>query len=145
MSDYARRKEQELNESNGNNENLQAQIDSLKKKIRELEVCFSAPFLPVCILYDHGMAAYSRRICTLQSVLHVFSRNNIASAVENTFWKPLEMPFLRLWISKCPLMPRPPRTCAFGASSINAVHYSLSAWYSKTFWQPITIKVYTLN
>ena len=44
MSDYARRKEQELNESNGNNENLQAQIDSLKKKIRELEVCFSAPF-----------------------------------------------------------------------------------------------------
>ena len=41
MSDYARRKEQELNESNGNNENLQAQIDSLKKKIRELEVCFS--------------------------------------------------------------------------------------------------------
>ena len=54
MSDYARRKEQELNESNGNNENLQAQIDSLKKKIRELEVCFSAPFLPVCILYAHG-------------------------------------------------------------------------------------------
>ena len=44
MFDYARRKEQELNESNGNNENLQAQIDSLKKKIRELEVCFSAPF-----------------------------------------------------------------------------------------------------
>ena len=43
MSDYARRKEQELNESNGNNENLQAQIDSLKKKIRELEVCFSPP------------------------------------------------------------------------------------------------------
>ena len=42
MFDYARRKEQELNESNGNNENLQAQIDSLKKKIRELEVCFSA-------------------------------------------------------------------------------------------------------
>ena len=44
VSDYARRKEQELNESNGNNENLQAQIDSLKKKIRELEVCFSAHF-----------------------------------------------------------------------------------------------------
>ena len=43
MSDYARRKEQELNESNGNNENLQAQIDSLKKKIRELEVRFSPP------------------------------------------------------------------------------------------------------
>ena len=43
MSDYARRKEQELNESNGNNENLQAQIDSLRKKIRELEVCFSPP------------------------------------------------------------------------------------------------------
>ena len=43
MSDFARRKEQELNESNGNNENLQAQIDSLKKKIRELEVCFSPP------------------------------------------------------------------------------------------------------
>lgn len=54
MFDYARRKEQELNESNGNNENLQAQIDSLKKKIRELEVCFSTLFLPVCILYAHG-------------------------------------------------------------------------------------------
>jgi len=54
VSDYARRKEQELNESNGNNENLQAQIDSLKKKIRELEVCFSTPFPPVCILCAHG-------------------------------------------------------------------------------------------
>lgn len=32
------RKEQELSESNGNNENLLAQIESLKKKIRELEV-----------------------------------------------------------------------------------------------------------
>ena len=32
------RKEQELNESNGNNENLLAQIEALKKKIRELEV-----------------------------------------------------------------------------------------------------------
>lgn len=49
MFDYARRKEQELNESNGNNENLQAQIDSLKKKIRELEVCFSAPFFVILI------------------------------------------------------------------------------------------------
>ena len=32
------RKEQELSESSGNNENLLAQIESLKKKIRELEV-----------------------------------------------------------------------------------------------------------
>ncbi len=35
---FFHRKEQELNESNGNNENLLAQIESLKKKIRELEV-----------------------------------------------------------------------------------------------------------
>lgn len=35
---FSHRKEQELNESNGNNENLVAQIESLKKKIRELEV-----------------------------------------------------------------------------------------------------------
>lgn len=34
------RKEQELSESNGNNENLLAQIEALKKKIRELEVTF---------------------------------------------------------------------------------------------------------
>ena len=42
------------------------------------------------------LAAYSRRICPLQSVFHVLSRNNIASVVENTSSKPLEMPFLRL-------------------------------------------------
>ena len=35
---FSHRKEQELNESNGNNENLLAQIEALKKKIRELEV-----------------------------------------------------------------------------------------------------------
>ena len=29
-------------------------------------------------------------------VLHVFWQNNMASAVENTSWKPLEMAFLRL-------------------------------------------------
>ena len=110
MSDYARRKEQELNESNGNNENLQAQIDSLKKKIRELEVCFSTLASPqtsfgvrlsrihflwmrdkrtpkdvyVEAISCMPMATHSRRICPLQSVLHVLSRNNIVSAVENT-------------------------------------------------------------
>ena len=32
-------------------------------------------------------------------------------------------------------MPRPSRTCAFGASS-KATYYSLSACYLKTFWKP---------
>ena len=32
-------------------------------------------------------------------------------------------------------MPRPSRTCAFGASS-KAAYYSLSACYLKPFWQP---------
>ena len=32
-------------------------------------------------------------------------------------------------------MPRPSRTCAFGASS-KAAYYSLSPCYLKTFWQP---------
>ena len=44
------------------------------------------------------------------------------------------MPFLRLQISKCPQMPRPSRTCAFGASS-KAVYHSLSACYLKA--QPV--------
>ena len=36
-------------------------------------------------------------------------------------------------------MPRPSKTCAFGASS-KAAYYSLSACYWKTFWQPWVLK-----
>ena len=72
-------------------------------------------------------------------VLQVFWWNSIASVVVNTSWKPLEMPFLRLLISKCPQMPQPSKTCAFGASS-KAAYYSLSAYYLKTLLQPCLLK-----
>ena len=77
-------------------------------------------------------------LMVLFSVLRVFWQNNVLFTVENTSWKPREMPFLRLLISKCPKMPEPSRTCAFGGSS-NAAYYSLSAWYLKSFWQPCII------
>ena len=38
---------------------------------------------------------------TLFPVLRAFWRNNMASSVGNTSWKPLEMPFLRLQFFKC--------------------------------------------
>ena len=69
------------------------------------------------------------------SILHVFWQNSMVSTVESTSWKPLEKLFRRLKISKCPYMPRPSRTCAFGASS-KAAYYSLSTCFLKTFWQP---------
>ena len=36
-------------------------------------------------------------------------------------------------------MPRPSKTCAFGASS-KAAYYSLSACYWRTFWQPCLVR-----
>ena len=74
-------------------------------------------------------------LMALFPVLRLLWQNNMASAVENASWKPLEMPFLRLLISKSPQMPLPWRTCVFGANS-KAAYYSLSACYLKTFWQP---------
>ena len=62
-------------------------------------------------------------LMVLFSVLRVFWQNNILFTVENTSWKPQEMLFPRLLISKCPKMPRPSRTCAFGGSS-KATYYS---------------------
>ena len=67
-------------------------------------------------------------LTALFPVLRVFWRNNMVSAVENTSWKALEMPFLRLWIW-------PSRTCTFGAIS-KATYHSVSACFLKTFWQP---------
>ena len=72
-------------------------------------------------------------------------RNSMASVVENTSRKPLETRFPRLYISKCPEMPWPSRTCAFGMSS-KAAYYSLTACYLKTFWQgPGPVKIARWN
>ena len=79
MSDYARRKEQELNESNGNNENLQAQIDSLKKKIRELEVCFSTLASPQTSFGEAISAPFSSSlylVCPWRRIAVAFARCN---------------------------------------------------------------------
>ena len=40
-------------------------------------------------------------------------------------------------------MPRPSRTCAFGASS-KAAYYSLLTCYLKTFWQPCDRLIYNI-
>ena len=69
-------------------------------------------------------------LTALFPVLCVFQRNKMASMVENASWKPLEIWFPRLLISKYPYMPRPSRTCAFGAKP---------ACHLKTFWQPCSI------
>ena len=70
-------------------------------------------------------------------VLPAFRWNNMASAVENTSWKPLEVPFPRFYFSKCSQVPQPSRSCAVERFS-KAAYYSLSACYFKTFWQPWT-------
>ena len=69
-------------------------------------------------------------LTALFPVLCVFQRNKMASMVENASWKPLEIWFPRLLISKYPYMPRPSRTCAFGANP---------ACHLKTFSQPCSI------
>ena len=79
MSDFTRRKEQELNESNGNNENLQAQIDSLKKKIRELEVCFSTLASPKDVCGEAISAPFSSSlylVCPWRRIAVAFARCN---------------------------------------------------------------------
>ena len=62
-------------------------------------------------------------------------------------WKiPLENLWKRhFWSAIFQNVPWPSRTCVFGASS-KAAHYSLSACYLKTFWQPcILINIFPIQ
>ena len=74
---------------------------------------------------------------TLFPVLHVFWRNNKASAVENTSWKPLPRNGIPKTLNFKMFLDalKPSSTYAFGARS-KATYYSLAACYLKTFWQP---------